>query len=459
MSGSFYIALSGLNAAQTGLDTVSQNIANAATPGYTRERVNQSAMVDQSSGVGQGVLINSVSQVSSGFQNQVLSNATAQNSAAVSLSQVLSSAQNFLNEPSSNGISEQLANFYSSFDGVANSPNQLAPRQQLVANAQTLANTFNTLAQSFNSLYNSTVNSIGSDISAANSQISQLASLNQQIVEAGPTGSNTLIDQVNQLAGSLSSSLGVSVQPQANGTVNILLGGISLVQGNVAAQLTVSAPSAPPMPASGQVSIGVTNSNATVPVSGGSVGGLLQAVNTSLPSYSAQFDSVAQALASQVNSALTAGSSYPGDGTTPAAGTPLFTTSTGSSTVTALNLTVNPSIIADPFTLAAAGATPTGNNDGTNAQAIAELATTTTGPGASWASIVGSFGLDTSNAQALVSSTNASLQSATQAQQAVSGVSTNSQLVDLLNYQQGYQAAAKVISTISTSVQSLMQAI
>jgi flagellar hook-associated protein 1 FlgK len=189
------------------------------------------------------------------------------------------------------------------------------------------------------------------------------------------------------------------------------------------------------------------------------VGGLLQAVNTSLPSYSAQFDSVAQALASQVNSALTAGSSYPGDGTTPAAGTPLFATSTGSSTVTALNLTVNPSIVADPFTLAAAGATPTGNNDGTNAQAIAELATTTTGPGASWASIVGSFGLDTSNAQALVSSTNASLQSATQAQQAVSGVSTNSQLVDLLNYQQGYQAAAKVISTISTSVQSLMQAI
>jgi flagellar hook-associated protein 1 FlgK len=459
MSGSFYIALSGLNAAQTGLDTVSQNIANAATPGYTRERVNQSALVDQSSGVGQGVLINSVSQVSSGFQNQVLFNSTAQNSAAVSLSQVLSSAQNFLNEPSSNGISEQLANFYSSFDGVANAPNQLAPRQQLVANAQTLANTFNTLSQSFNSLYNSTVSSIGSDISAANAQISQLAALNQQITQAGPTNSNTLIDQVNQLAGDLSSSLGVSVQPQANGTVNIVLGGISLVQGNVAAQLTVNAPSAPPMPGLGQVSIGVANSSATAPISGGTVGGLVQAVNSSLPSYSSQFDSVAQSLATQINAALTSGSSYPGDGTTPATGTPLFTTSTGLATVTALNLSVNPSIVADPFTLAAAGSTPTGNNDGSNAQAIAELATTATGPSASWASTVGSFGLDTSNAQALVSSTDASLQNATQAQQAVSGVSTNSQLVDLLNYQQGYQAAAKVISTISTSVQSLLQAI
>ncbi|MGC8481850.1 MAG: flagellar basal body protein, partial [Acidimicrobiales bacterium] len=68
MSLSYSIALSGLNAAQTGIDTVSQNISNAGTPGYVREQVNQSALIDTSTGAGAGVTVNSISQLSSAFQ-------------------------------------------------------------------------------------------------------------------------------------------------------------------------------------------------------------------------------------------------------------------------------------------------------------------------------------------------------------------------------------------------------
>lgn len=458
MSGSYYIALSGLNAAQTALDTVSQNISNASTPGYLREQVNLSALVDQSSGAGNGVMVNSIGQVSSGFQNQVLQSASAQNSYATSLSQVLVSGQNFLNEPSSSGISEQLANFWSAFDTVANSPNQLAPRQQLVSDAQSLSNTFNQLSESMTTLYNSTVNSVATTVTAANSQIAQVAELNAQIQQAGSTSSNALKDQQNQLVNKLSSSFGVTVQTQSDGTVNLLLGGVMLVQGNVATSLKIKAPTAPPMPGPDQVSIVASSSGSSVPVTRGSVGGLLQSLNQNLPSYSASFDSVASSLASTVNFQLAKGYSYPGDGTTPAAGTPLFTFG-GNGASTALNLGVSSAMVSDPFTMAAAGNPPGGNNDGTNAQATAELSNLVTGPDALWRSTVGQFGLDASNAAALVSSTSTSYQSAYQAQQAVSGVSTNTELVNMLNYQQGYQAAAKVISTISTTVQSLLQAV
>jgi flagellar hook-associated protein 1 FlgK len=458
VSLSYSIALSGLNAAQTGIDTVSQNISNAGTPGYVREQVNQSALIDTSTGAGAGVIVNSISQVSSGFQNQVLANATAQNSYANALSQVVTSAQSFLNEPSSNGISEQLANFWSAFDTVANTPNQLAPRQQLVADAQQLSTTFNQLSSSFNQLYTSTVNSISSDVTTVNTQLQQIAQLNQQIQQAGPSSSNTLIDQQNQILNSLQGTLGVTTQSQSDGTINVLLGGITLVQGNISTSLSVQAPSAPPMPSANQVSLIAASSGTAAPVNSGSIGGLLTAVNQTLPNYSTQFDSVASSFATTVNTQLTAGNSYPGNGTTPQAGTPMFVFG-GNGSATALNLSVSSAMIADPFTIAAAGNPPGGNNDGSNAQKAGELGSLSNGPDALWRSTVGSFGLDVANAQNLVSSTNASYQSAYQAQQATSGVSTNQELVNLLNYQQGYQAAAKVISTISSTVQTLLQAV
>ncbi len=458
MSGSYYIALSGLNAAQSGLDVVSQNIANASTPGYVRERLNLSALVSPTTGAGEGVKMQSVSLVSSAFQANSLNATSAQQGYATSVSQVLTTAQSYLNEPSSSGISEQLANFWSAFDGVANAPTQLAPRQQLIAQAQNLTQTFNQLSQNYVDLYNSTVGAIGTNLKSVNSTLSQVAQLNTQIVSVGPSEANTLINQRNQLISNLASSIGVTVQNQANGSVNLLVGGVMVVQDGVSSTLSINSPTAPPMPAHSSVSIMSSQGGGAVPLTSGTVGGLLATVNSSLPSYSASLDQVASSLASTVNNQLAAGNSYPNNGTTTQSGIPLFIFG-GNGTANALNLTVNGALVSDPYSLAAAGNPPQGNNDGSNAQTMAELSALSNGPDALYRSMVGGVGLDVSNASSLMSSSQVAYQSSYQQLQSVSGVSTNQQLVDMLNYQQGYQAAAKVISTISTSVQSLMQAV
>jgi flagellar hook-associated protein 1 FlgK len=448
MSGSYYIALSGLNAAQSGLDVVSQNISNASTPGYVRERLNLSNLVAPTTGAGEGVMTQSISLVSSAFLTNSLNSTSAQQGYATSLSQVLSTAQSFLNEPSSSGISTQLANFWSAFDGVANSPTQLAPRQQLVSQAQNLAQTFNQLAQNYVDLFNSTVASVGTKLQSVNSMLSQVATLNTQIVAAGPASSNTLVDQRNQLVGDLATSIGATVQNQPNGSVNLLVGGVMLVQDGVSSTLSVSSPTAPPVPTTSSVTVISSQGGVSVPLTQGTVGGLLQTLNFSLPEYSTSLDKVAASLASTVNNQLSAGSSYPNNGSTPQSGVPMFVFG-GSGSTGALNLQINPTIVSDPYSIAAAGNPPQGNADGSNAQAMAELGTLSSGPDALYRAMVGGIGLDVSNSNSLLSSAQVAYQNSYQQFQSVSGVNTNQQLVDMLNYQQGYQAAAKVISTVS----------
>ena len=458
MSGSYSIALSGLNAAQTGLDVVSQNIANASTPGYLAEQVNLSPLVDQASQTGDGVQVASVSSVSSEIANNALTSAIGAQDYAQSLSQSLGQIQSTVNEPSSMGISEQLSSFWNAFDQVANNPSQLAPRQQLIAQAQTLAATFNQRAASYVQIYNSTVSQIQGSLTTVNSQLQQVAKLNQEILASGPNPSASVVSARNQLVQSLAGELGVTVQSQTDGSINLLAGGTMLVQGTLAGKLALSAPTAPPIPSAAGVQVVVAGSGSPVPVASGSVGGLLQVTNDYLPAYSSALDQQAAQLAQQVNSQLTAGNYYNQGSTSATPGVPLFVFG-GNGTSIAANLGVSSSVAANPYEIAAAGNPPTGPNDGSNAQILAEMGTLSNGVDSMYSSWIGTMGLDVQSAQNLASSSATTYQSAYQNFQSVSGVSTNDQLVKMLNYQQGYQAAAKVISTISASIQSLMQAV
>ena len=458
MSGSYSIALSGLNAAQTGLDVVSQNIANASTPGYLAEQVNLSPLVDQASQAGEGVQVTSVSAVSSEIANNALISATAGQDYAQSLSQSLGQIQSTVNEPSAMGISEQLSSFWNAFDQLANNPSQLAPRQQLISQAQTLAATFNQRAAGYVQIYNSTISQIQGSLTAVNTQLGQVAKLNQEIVDSGPNPSASVVSARNQLVQSLAGALGVTVQAQQDGSINLLAGGTMLVQGTVAAKLGLSAPTAPPIPSATPVQVVAVGSGSPVQVGSGSIGGLLQVTNGYLPAYSTALDQQAAQLSKQVNSQLTAGSYYNQGSAGATPGVPLFVFG-GSGTPIAANLGISSSVVANPYEIAAAGNPPTGPNDGTNAQTLAEMGTLSNGVDAMYSSWVGTLGLDVQSARNLATSSEATYESAYQSFQSISGVSTNSQLVNMLNYQQGYQAAAKVISTISASIQSLMQAV
>ena len=474
MSGSgMGIALSGLDASQVGLDVVSQNISNANTPGYIAESANFTAVQDPLSLVGGGVQVASVSQLSDQFQKTIELNANAQQAYATQTQSILNQVMTVFQEPATNGISEQLANFWSSFDQVANNPTNLAARSQVISNAQNLANTFNQDSTTLQNLASATSSSIQSQVTTLNSELSTLASLNGAIHTAGTGSDQTLIDQQNAILDKISSQIGATIQHQNDGTVNVLLNGVMLVQGNLAPQtISYAGPSSGSAPPYGLL---IGGANQQVPTSG-TLGGLFNALNTAIPQYQAKLNSVASSLVTLVNGQQESGAyllpTTSGGSTTYSTNSattmpifdPLTVSASGSFT-----MSVNPSLLPNssptaanpgPWGIAAAANTGTPSaGDGSNAQAIAEFANSTAGPDAAWAQASGQIGLDVSNANAALTTAQTNYQSAYQADQAVSGVQQNQQMVNMVNYQQSYQAAAKLILTLTQTVQSLLAAV
>lgn len=459
-----YIGLSGIQAQTKSMDVVSQNIANVNTPGYTRETANLSAVINPGSNIGSGAIVASVSQISDSFLQAQAQSASADSHAATSLSSALSSAQTNFQEPSPIGINEQLSSLWNAFDQVSNQPNLMAARTQLVNIAQQLSTTINSDSQGLTNLYNGTVSQVQSSVTSINQQLKQVATLNGQIMAAqGQNGANTLIDQRNQLVQSITDSIGARVVNGSNGSISIFSGGIALVSGIVADSLNVQAPTAP---ATGTASIVSNSTGATLPVTSGTIGGNLAALNNNIPSYMTNLNNFAYQLATQVNGALAPSGGGFGYATPPIsatnplpAGQPLFSVSTLSSTAAA-TISVNQAVSTNPNLIASSSSSNT-PMDGSIAAAVAALgsSSSSTSPDALYNAIVTQVGLDVSTAQSNVKTQSARSQSATSALASVSGVNTNQELVNMVAFQNAYQAAAKVIATVATSIQSLISAV
>lgn len=434
-----YTALAGIEAETTAMNAGSNNVSNVNTPGYVREQAQFSAVPSG------GVLVAGIQQISSGLLAANALSATSSSAAATAYQGLLSTAQSAFPEPGADGLQSQLSSFWSSWDDVANDPSQLASRTQVVNFASNLVSGLNQASANLNSLQQASAAEVGSVTGVVNNLLSQVAALNKAIVAAGPGGAgNGLVDQRNQLLQSVAGDLGITVRPQNDGSVNVYAGGLVLVQGAVADTLSVSS-------SGGVVSVNSAHTGGQVPITQGTIGGLLQGINQSIPAYQARLDQVAAALASSVNTQQAAGQTTSG-----AAGPPVFV-ATGGGAITAASISVNPAVVADP-TLLAAAAAGAGSLDGSNAQAMAELASSTTGPDQTYRIMIGDLGSDVQAATSLASTQAVFSQQAGAANQAVSGVNTDEEMVQMLSYQHGYEAAAKIITAVNSTLQSLLAA-
>jgi len=441
------IAASGLNAQQTAMDTISENLTNANTPGYVAESVQLAPEPGGDLlGVGDGVRTVGVTQNS----DQLLATNAQQTQGALSqstsLQQILQGAQSVFAEPSSSGIAADLSNFWQSWDAVNQDPSNPAPRTQIIDRAENLVSDFQQASLQLTNLQDNAQSQVSSAVGHVNTLLQQVASLNVQISATKGSGSpaNSLIDQQNQILGALATSIGAVGVPQADGTTNVVVGGVTLVQNSWSDTVTTAG-------GSGAMSLVAQASGTTIPASSGAIAGQLAAVNQYLPSYQAQLDATANDLVSTVNGQLALGFTATG---TSGAGYPLFT-GTG-----AAGLGVSPQVAGNPQLIAASSTNivPDATNNGANAQAMAELYNAPTGPDSQYQSLIEGLGSQVQAINNQVQSQTAVANAAQQNLQAVEGVNTNDQMVQMLTYQQAYQASAKLISTVDTMMQALIQA-
>jgi flagellar hook-associated protein 1 FlgK len=301
------IGSSALSAYQTALNVVSQNIANANTPGYVRQTVNLQNIAGASlpSGTqGDGVQVLSIQNLSDEFlQQQVTADSSSYN--RINTFETYASQVDSALSDSSAGLATPLQNFFSALNSLSSSPTSSATRQAVLSSAQTLGATFNSLQQQLSSADSQINSGIGSTVSQINGYATHLAQLNVSIAKATVQGNgqppNDLIDQRNELLQNLAGDVGISTTTNTDGSVNVYIaGGQALV-------LDGSANSVSTQPSSfGQDQDIVLNSSGrssviTGQVSGGTLGGMLDAQREVIDPAMNQLGQLAVSVASAVN--------------------------------------------------------------------------------------------------------------------------------------------------------------
>ena len=305
ISGLVSSALTGLQAAQAALQVTGNNIANVNTPGYSTENVVQSALAPSLYGgqyLGNGTQIDAVSRAYNGYLTQQVWSTTAAASGANTLNTQLQGIVNLL-AGSSNGLSTSIQQFFASgVAQVAANPADMPSRQNLISQAQSLAQTIQSTAQQLQQASTGVNQQIGQSVASINTLTQQIAQLNVQINNLSGSGStpNTLLDQRDQLITQLSALVGVSVLPQAGNQVSVFTGnGQVLVAGNQSFDLQ-AVPNAYD-PTQTEVAYAANGAVLSAGLQGGTLGGLLQFRSQVLQPAQNALGQMAVGLAAQVN--------------------------------------------------------------------------------------------------------------------------------------------------------------
>jgi len=442
-------AVQSLLAHQQAMDAVTHNIANVNTPGYSRQRIHLGAVAPAgSSGVGQGVEVLSVERVRDlfiDFQIRSQSHSAGDYSARADSLNLVELA---FGEPSDNGLRAVLGQFFNAWRDLSNAPEQSAARSAVVQAGETVAFVAQRLATSMSEIRADANTRLEASVGEINDLAKQVAALNQSIIEVRATGDPAadLTDKRDLALDRLSQLTDLRTIQHDDGHVDVFIGGRSLVQGVKASEIDLV--------------INPLNQNfydvqwaqdgATVASQSGEVGGLLHQRDTDLPARMADLNTLVAQVITDVNAVHAAG--FGQDGVT--TGTAFFTGTD------ATDIAVNAAVSGDLGLVAAAsaGGAP---GDGSGALALADLqrATNLTGGSQTYEAyfngMLTRLGVSVRDASGTSQAQAATIAHLDQLRASVSGVSLDEEMVAMVQYQKGYEAAAKVISTIDDMIEQL----
>jgi flagellar hook-associated protein 1 FlgK len=440
LATSLSTAVQSLNAATGAMQITNNNIANANTTGYTRKLVVLQEVASTGDGnlsVGSGVVLEGYQSVRDELvQTQIQQETQAQSGANAQLSSLQAIEPTFTT--SKTDIGTELSALFSSISSLSTSPTSSTSQEAVLTAGQNLATAFNTASSTLTTQQAGLNTQVTEDVSEINQLTKQIAALNPQLVQLKATGQDggTAQDQMDQLVLKLSALTGVSVTQTDNGETLTTGDGTPLVVGSQSFALQVTTGSDGMQHVLDQNGDDITSS-----LTSGDLGGTIQTRDTTIPGLLTQLDTLANQFATAMNAAQAKGYDQNGD-----AGGNFFTVS---STVSGSAASIKMAI-SDPALIASSSDGTSGSNGNlTNLSAVqtTKLVSGKT-PGDAYASLVYQVGSLTSSANAESTATTASLLQLNKQLSAVSGVSINEEAANLITYQQAYEAAARVVSTI-----------
>jgi len=443
-------SLSAMFAAQAGLATTGHNIANANTPGYSRQSVILAPRrpdILSFGAIGRGVEIQGIRRLQDEFLLQNLRSQNARLSSFTSTDTTLYEIENILGSVDNDHLGDSMTNFFNAWGALAQPPIDSSLKQDVVTNAMSLVNDFHAVSDSLDDLEADIEKDIGNEISNFNQLLDQVADLNKQIMVAETNGqpANDLRDQRDYIISEVSKIAEVSSLEREDGSKDIILGGRTMVARD---SVTHFQSTYVETDRGYELSI-VTNGNKQqVGLTTGKLQGLMDSRDTQINDVRESLDAVAKQLITEVNNLHAQGR------TGTSSGLPFFT---GDSIHT---IEVNPALVSNTDMVAMGRSGSDG--DAELAQEIADLAKMGSG-GSGTKSVTdeyrslltniasqrASYSMRVENQANVV----ASLESR---KASVTGVSLDEEGANMVRYQNSYNAAAKVISTVQQLLDTLL---
>jgi flagellar hook-associated protein 1 FlgK len=458
-------ALSGLLAHRRALEVIGHNVANAATEGYSRRRVDFTAaaggtvpaLFAKPRGVGNGVDISGITRVRDALLEARVRAEVATRARLDAEVDVYDRIEMALPEPSDTGLAVQLGDYWAAWHDVANQPQELASRAALLEQAKTLTSAINRAGVQLENARSDVLAQLDATVADANALAGRIADLNGGIRSAVAAGlqPDDLMDQRDVLVEQLAGLVGGTARESDDGMVDVFVGGSAYVRGDRALALeVVDGPDAtepdvgPPFL---RVHLEWTGADGEVPIESGNVGGALSGLNSVLPRYLAQLDDVAGALVTSVNDLHRDG--YALDGAT--TGVDFF----DPSGTTARTIRLSSAVDGHPELVAAglpSGVSGSGTLDGSVAESIAHLSTQAGGADARYRATIGTLGVEAQAVRRRAEMQSSVVTQVTDAATSVRGVSIDEELGNLVASQQAYAASARVLTAVDEMLDTLI---
>src|SRR5581483_4744442 len=398
LTSSLWIAAQSLDVDQGALDATTNNIANANTPGYSREVVDLSEQTPVEVGnitYGTGVNLDKIQSVRDQVLSLQIAEQTSQQSGAQTQLNALQQVQGLFSDPTQ-GIGENLSTFFNSISQLSTNPTDEAQRSSVMTAAQNLATSFNQTAQSLETMQSNLNQSVSQTVNQINALTKQIAQINAQVGQMQQLGKDPggLLDQENQLISQLSQLTNISETQTQQGLTITTGNGAALVVGNQSFDLTVA--NGP----TGQQDVFSQGQDITSSITGGSLGGTIEVRDRDIPNVLTQLNTLASQFADAFNAAQTTGYNLNGN-----PGQALFSYNSAGAASSLSLTTTDPNAIA-----ASSDGTPGSNGNIANLMAVETQALPSgEDPTDTYANLVAQAGNMASQAQADVSSSTASL--------------------------------------------------
>jgi len=440
----------------TALNVTSSNIANVDTEGYTRLRSNfgSTGVINLTSGQEDfNVQITSIERLYDKYLEEQVVMQEQDVGYYDSQMDVLDRVEAIFNESTENGINDLLTQFWNAWSEVSANPSGTTERDNLISISQSLASMFRQKANELISVQNDTNTSISDTVTELNQYLDDMVDLNNKIVEIESGGGSAmdLRDKRTELLRDISQIIDVNYYEEANGSLNIFISnGRSLVEGSNSWKLDVVRNTSnnnfydivfQDTPA---VSI---NDN----IKGGKLAGLLDVRDAKVAGYLTDLDNMAATIITTVNDQHSSGYDLNGN-----IGGDFFS----SASTRAKDMQVDSTIAADVTRIAASA---TVNSDGDNASLIAAIQNDSTlmGGGAQtidnfYESLISRVGQDVANVKRSQDHQTAVMSQMEDAREAVSGVSLDEEMLNIIKYQAGYNAAARLSAIIDEMMDTLI---